>query len=328
MKLIKILAVILVLMLALSLSACATTEESAELTPLTLVLDWIPNINHTGIYVAEAEGYFAEQGLDVEIIQPGNNWALQLVASGQAQFGISYQEEVTFARMEGVPVTSLAAVIQHNTSAFASPADRNILSPADFPNTSYGGWGGAVEEALIGYLLAEQNAPDTVEMLNLGETDFFSAWDSGDVDFSWIYYGVTGVEAELRDYPLNTIMIKDIAPEFDYYTPVIVAEDTWISDNPELASKMMNALSKGYQFADQNPAEAAQILLDAEEGLDADLVKAGQEWMAGKYQGDAEYWGYQSLDTWQNFADWLVDNGLLAEGFVAEDAFMNDYIKL
>ena len=120
-----------------------------ELDQVTVVLDWVPNVNHTGLYVAEANGYFAEQGLDVEIIQPGDNYALQLVAAGQAEFGVSYQEEVTFAREADIPVISIAAVIQHNTSCFAAPKENNIRTIADFAGKTYGGWGGEVEEALI-----------------------------------------------------------------------------------------------------------------------------------------------------------------------------------
>jgi len=99
---------------------------------ISFVLDWVPNTNHTGIYVAKVKGYFAEEGLDVDIIQPGESSADQMVATNTAQFGISYQEGVTFARASGAPLVSLAAVIQHNTSGFGSPKDKQIVSPKDF----------------------------------------------------------------------------------------------------------------------------------------------------------------------------------------------------
>lgn len=326
----KVLLIMLSLMLVCSLAACAPTEDEqtptdAQLDPITIVLDWVPNINHTGLYVAEANGYFAEQGLDVEIIQPGDNYALQLVAAGQAEFGVSYQEEVTFAREADIPVISIAAVIQHNTSCFAAPKANNISTIADFAGKTYGGWGGEVEEALINYLVESEGLDEPVEIINIGSADFFAATESN-VDFSWIYYGVTGIEAELRGVELDTIYLKDIDQAFDYYTPVLVAEEAWLAENGDIATRFLAAVSKGYQFADDNPAEAADILLEAAPESGAELVKAGQEWLAGQYQADAPYWGYQDEVIWQDFADWLYERGLLAEQFDGAAAFTNEYL--
>lgn len=326
----KVLLIMLSLMLVCSLAACAPTEDEqtptdAQLDPITIVLDWVPNINHTGLYVAEANGYFAEQGLDVEIIQPGDNYALQLVAAGQAEFGVSYQEEVTFAREADIPVISIAAVIQHNTSCFAAPKANNISTIADFAGKTYGGWGGEVEEALINYLVESEGLDEPVEIINIGSADFFAATESN-VDFSWIYYGVTGIEAELRGVELDTIYLKDIDQAFDYYTPVLVAEENWLAENSDIATRFLAAVSKGYQFADDNPAEAADILLEAAPESGTELVKAGQEWLAGQYQADAPYWGYQDAAIWQDFADWLYERGLIAEQFDGAAAFTNEYL--
>ena len=124
-------------------------NEQTELQKVSVVLDWTPNTNHTGLYVAKEKGYFKEQGLDVEIILPGETGADQLVASGNAEFGVSYQESITQARIQGVPIVSIAAVIQHNTSGFASPVAKNIKSPKDFEGKTYGGWGSPVEKAVL-----------------------------------------------------------------------------------------------------------------------------------------------------------------------------------
>ncbi len=118
-------------------------EEAADkpLEKVQVVLDWTPNTNHTGLYAARDKGFFKEQGLEVEIIQPGQSGADQMVASGNVQFGVSYQESVTMARIAGVPLVSIAAVIQHNTSGFASPLAKGIDSPEKFEGKTYGGWG-------------------------------------------------------------------------------------------------------------------------------------------------------------------------------------------
>ena len=307
-------------------AGCQKAAPPAGAPPTVIVaLDWTPNINHSGLYAALELGYFTEQGLEVDIVEPGETLAPQLVAAGRADFGVSYQEEVTFARSQGVPVLSLAAVIQHNTSGFASPAVKGIKTVADFAQKTYGGWGGAVEEGLINYLMEREGKPGSVKSVVIGEADFFAACEAL-VDFSWIYYGVTGIEAELRGYPLNIIMLKDIDPAFDIYTPVIIAEESWLTAHDDIAKRFLAALSAGYLYADAHPKEAADILLKSADGLDEDLVRAGQEWLAGQYQGDAPYWGWQDKDVWQGFADWLEACGILEPGFKAQEAFSNEYL--
>ena len=206
------------------------TNEGTALKKVTVVLDWTPNTNHTGLYVAKDKGYFEEEGLDVEIIMPGEAGADQLVASGKADFGVSYQESITQARIQDVPIVSIAAVIQHNTSGFASPAEKNIVSPKDFAGKSYGGWGSPVEESVIASLMKQENAnPDDVSIINMGDTDFFTAVKR-DVDFAWIYYGWTGVEAELRGEKINMIYLTDYSKNLDYYTPVLATNEDMIEN--------------------------------------------------------------------------------------------------
>lgn len=116
----KAILAILVVIMMFSFVSCSGKKESGQLRKIIFVLDWTPNTNHTGIYIAQEKGYYAEQGLEVEIIQPQDGTSDTIVAANTAQFGISYQESVTFARAADVPIVSLAAVIQHNTSGFAS----------------------------------------------------------------------------------------------------------------------------------------------------------------------------------------------------------------
>lgn len=302
------------------------TNEETALKKVTVVLDWTPNTNHTGLYVAEDQGYFEEEGLDVEIIMPGETGADQLIASGKADFGVSYQESITQARIQEVPIVSIAAVIQHNTSGFASPAEKNIVSPKDFAGKSYGGWGSPVEESVIASLMKQENAnPDDVSIINIGDTDFFTAVKR-DVDFAWIYYGWTGVEAELRGEKINMIYLTDYSKNLDYYTPVLATNEDMIENNPETVKAFLKATSKGYQYSIDEPTKAADILIAAAPDLDADLVKKSQEWLAPKYQDDAPRWGEQKLEVWENYATWMHENKLLEKQLNAKEAFTNEFL--
>ncbi|MED4534075.1 ABC transporter substrate-binding protein [Metabacillus fastidiosus] len=327
---------VLLLSALLLLAGCSGGQESAESgkdkqtenknEKVTVVLDWTPNTNHTGLYVAEEKGYFKEEGLDVDIILPGEAGAEQLVASGKADFGVSHQETVTEARIQELPVVSIGAIIQHNTSGFASPVEKNIKSPKDFAGKTYGGWGGPAEKPVISTLMNVEKANvDDVSFVNMGETDFFTALKR-DIDFAWIFYAWTGIEAELRGEKLNMIYLTDYSKNLDYYTPLLIANEGKIKDNADQVKKFMNAVSKGYNFAIENPAEAADILIKENPDLDAELVKKSQEWLSPRYKDDAPRWGEQKQEVWENYAKWMFENKVLEKELDAKSAFTNEFL--
>lgn len=296
------------------------------LQKVQVVLDWSPNTNHTGLYVARDNGFFKEQGLDVEIIQPGQDGADKMVASGNAQFGVSYQESVTMARIAGAPLVSIAAVIQHNTSGFASPKEKGIDSPKKFEGKRYGGWGAPVEEAVIDSIMREEGADvGKVDIMSIGDSDFFTAVKR-DIDFAWIYYGWTGVESELRGEQLNMVYLTDYSEKLDYYTPVLVTSEETIAKSPELVKAFAAGAAAGYQYAIEHPEDAAEVLIKAEPDLNAELVRASQKWLSPRYQDDAPRWGEQKLTVWKNYADWMFERGLLEAELEAEKAFTNEFL--
>lgn len=304
----------------------ASEEKKDTLKKISVVLDWTPNTNHTGLYVAKEKGFFKDHGLDVDIIMPGEAGADQLVASGKADFGVGYQEAITQARIQDVPLVSIAAIIQHNTSGFASPVAKNITSPKDFEGKTYGGWGSPVETAVIESLMKQENADvSKVKNISIGDSDFFTAVKR-DIDFAWIYYGWTGVESELRGEPINMVYLTDYSEKLDYYTPVLETNEKMISENPETVKAFVAAASLGYQFAIDHPSEAADILIKAVPDLNPELVKKSQEWLASKYQDDAKRWGEQKLEVWENYASWMFENNLLDKQLEAEKAFTNEFL--
>lgn len=301
-------------------------KEEKEHKKVSVVLDWSPNTNHTGLYVAKEKGYFKEEGLDVEIIMPGEAGSDQLVASGKTEFGVSYQESVTEARVQNVPIVSIAAVIQHNTSGFASLAEKNITSPKDFEGKTYGGWGAPLEKAVLASLMDVDGADiEKVDIVNMGDADFFTAVKR-DIDFAWIYYAWTGVEAELRGEKLNMIYLTDYSEKLDYYTPVITTNEKMIESDPDTVKAFMAAVSKGYEFAIGQPGEAADILIKAVPDLDPELVKKSQEWLSPRYQDDAARWGEQKNEVWKNYMDWMLEKDLLEKEMDVEKAFTNEFL--
>ena len=300
---------------------CAASEEK-----ITVSLDWTPNTNHTGLYAAIHQGYYEEEGLNVEIIQPPEGTAETVVAADQAQFGVGYQESVTFARLEDMPIVSVATVIQHNTSGFASVKEKGIASPADFEGKRYGGWGSPVEKATLKALMNKYDAEvEKVEIITSGDMDFFAASEK-DIDFAWIFEGWTGIEARIRGIELNYIDLGQENEALDYYTPVIITNEKNINENPDIVRAFMRATTKGYEYSIENPEAAAEILLENAPELDRTLVIESQKYLSDKYQAEAEQWGIQKEEVWQNYTDWLFENDLIEIKIDVKSAFTNEFI--
>lgn len=323
---------VLVLLLLLVVTACGAQDSDSKsqdgeaLEKVTFVLDWTPNTNHTGIYVAKEKGFFEEEGLDVDIMLPGEVGSNQLVASGQADFGVSYQERVIMARPEGLPIVSIAAVIQHNTAGYASPASKNITSPKDFEGKKFGGIGVPLQEMMMRTIMEEHGADvEKVEFVNIGQSDWFTAMER-EVDFSTIYYGWTGIEAELRGLEINMMFYKDVSEGFNFYTPILITSEDMIEKHPDTVRKFVHAAAKGYEFAIENPSEAADILIESVPELNPDLVKRSQEWLADRYQDDADQWGIQELDRWVKPINHMYEAGIIDEKPDPEASFTNAFL--
>ena len=333
----RLLAATLALGLSVSLAACGQKtqdkpqDEEQELEKITFVLDWTPNTNHTGVYVAIANGYFEEAGLDVEVVQPPEDGAEVLVASGKAQFGVSFQDYIAPGLIgdDPLPITAVAAVIQHNTSGIISRAGEGMDTPRGLEGHKYATWDLPVEKATIAQVMkADGGDFDKVELIPSTVTDEVSALQSKSVDAIWIYYAWAGIACEVAGLDTDYFAFADIDPVFDFYTPVVIGNNDYLTEHEEQSKAFMAALSKGYEYAMENPEEAAEILMEAAPELasNEELVVESQKYLADKYQAEADRWGEFDADRWSGFFTWLNDNQLL-EGTVDPNAgFTNDYL--
>jgi len=293
---------------------------------VTIVLDWTVNTNHTGIYAAKDLGYFTEEGLDVAIEFPPETGAASMALAGQAEFLVSYQEEVTLARAAGKDLVALAAVIQHNTSGFASRKEAGITSPRDFEGKVYGGWGSPMEEAVLKTLMAKAGADyGRLKNISVGSMDFFAATASG-IDFTWIFEGWDGVMTGIKGIDINYIPLGPMETALDYYTPVIASTDRYVTGHAKIAARFMKALAKGYEFAIAHPDRAADIVLKNAPELDKDLVRRSQRWLADKYRAAAPYWGRMRSSVWKDFASWMKTYDLLSGDPDMDKAFTNEFL--
>lgn len=299
----RLLALMLAAAAALSLSGCSGQENnsstaensgSEELTKVSIVLDWTPNTNHTGLYVAQKMGYYEEAGLEVEILPAPEGGSSALVAAGGADFGIDAQDTLApaFVGEDALPVTAVAALIQHNTSGIISLASDNIQSPKDLEGKTYATWENPVEQAVIKSLMeADGGDFSKLNLVPSTVSDVITALNTN-IDTVWIFYAWDGVATELKGYDTNFMDFAKLNTTFDYYTPIIIANNDFLAENPDTAKAFLAATAKGYEYAIENPDAAADILLEAAPELDPEIVKASQEWLADQYIADAEKWGY------------------------------------
>lgn len=330
-------ALFLAMLMVCSFAACGnassgendTQNDKKELEKITVVLDWTPNTNHTGLYIAQEKGYFEEAGLEVEIVQPPEDGAVVLTASGKAQFGISFQDSMA-AAISGdspLPVTAVAAVIQHNTSGIISRKGEGMDRPKGMEGHTYATWNGAIELGTIQEVVeADGGDYSKIELIPSTVTDEVSALKTNSVDSIWIFYAWAGVKTELEQLETDYFAFADIDPVFDYYTPVIIANDRFLAEEPDTAKAFMAAVTKGYEDAIANPEEAAEILCKAAPELDPELVLASQQYLADQYQADASQWGVIDAGRWNNFYQWVNEKGLTEHEVPLDTAFSNDYL--
>ena len=326
----SILLAVLMLLTLGSVSAFAAEDGSADaqLKKVTVILDYIPNTNHTGMYVALNKGYYEEEGLDVQIIEPTEGAANNLVANGVGEFGIAYQEDVTLAiaAEEPLPIKAIATLIQHNTSGFVTLADSGIASPADWEGKTYAGWGGPGENAVLRSVMEQAGAdPDKLNQVIADGLGFESLGRACDI--MWFFEAWDKVSAELAGVELTYVPCNELDERLDYYTPIIVANTRVLEEDPEMVKAFLRATRRGYEDAIADPDGSAEILHQYAPDYDLEMLKISQEILAGKYIEDADSWGVMKDEVWDDYTNFMVEYGILQEAIPAEICYTNDFLQ-
>lgn len=331
----KFIAILLSAVIVFAFSACTknTNGGSDDLRKVTVCLDWTPNTNHTGLYVALEKGYYKEVGLDVTIVQPPENGAALMCASGQAQFAIDCQDTLapSFSSQTPLEVTAVAAILQHNTSGIISRKGEGMDRPSGLEGKTYSTWDIPTEKAMIKSVM-ESDGGD-FSKLNLIPnviTDEAAALKNHDTDAIWVFYAWGCINAMAEGLDFDFINFADYDSAFDYYTPVIIANNDFLENNGDTAKDFLKATKKGYEFAVENPEEAASILVsgDTTGSLKDSLefVTESQKWISKQYIADADGWGVISPERWDGFYSWLWENSLIDIELPEGTGYSNDYL--
>jgi ABC-type nitrate/sulfonate/bicarbonate transport system substrate-binding protein len=315
----------LALLVALALAGCSSqpsapnSSGSGKLTDVTLALDWTPNTNHTGIYVAKAKGWYAQHGINLTLLPYSSSVTPEtLVATSKADFGISFTESITAARAVGQPLVSIAAVIQHNTSALVSLKSSGLDTVASLDGKRYAGFGAPYEQPVIDQVMSCGGVGNPTFHNITTTLDPVEALKSKQFDFAWVYEGWEVIQAQREGLQLNVFPITNYCIP-DYYSPVIVSSQPYIQMHPDVVKRFMAATSEGYAYAVQHPKDAADLLLKgAAAGTfdDTGLVYASQTYLSPQYQADAKCWGYQTLDKWTGYPQFMFNAAAFTNSFL------------
>jgi ABC-type nitrate/sulfonate/bicarbonate transport system substrate-binding protein len=298
-------------------SSSPATSPSASVAPLgtvRLALDWTPNTNHTGFFVASAKGWYDAAGVDLEVLPYGTTTPEALMAAGQAECGISFQDALTFATAAGAPIVSVMAILQHTAQEIAVLASSDITRPRQLDGRTYAGFGYPNEEPTLQSVIKADGGKGTFTTVTL-DTAAYDALYAKRADFVITFAAWEGIEAKERGIDLRTFKFGDYGFP-DFYQVVLACDSRWLAAHPDLARAFVAATARGFDLAASDPDEGARLLVSANPGVfdgSPDLPLASQRFLAsGGYLRDANgAVGRQTLAEWQGYSGFLFDQGLL-----------------
>lgn len=307
----------LALSLATGLVAATSARAQSGLKPVSVALDWTPNTNHVGLFVARDKGFYKEAGLDVSILPYTDTAAGTLVANRIADFGILGSISLFAQRTAGADLKAVYAVTQTETGRLVFMADRkDIQSPRDLDGLTYGGFGSAWENALIGTLIKHDGGKGEFETVTLG-TSAYEALANGSVDFTLEVYTWEGVKAELEGVAQRSFRYADFGVP-DEHTTLIGSSEAYLGANAETAAAFVEATRRGYAFAADHPGEAADIIIAANSDAltDRALIEASLKALVdGHYLRTTDgVIGKMDPAKMQAIGDYLFGSGILHDG--------------
>ncbi len=300
---------------------------------LTIALDWTPNTNHTGFFVAQGLGLYKDVGLNVRIIDPStDNYATtpaKKLELGEADFAIAPTESAISLNTKNNPAAAvaIAAILQDDVSAIAVLEDSDISRPAELDGKSYASYGARYEDKIVQQMIKNDGGKGE---LKLDYPDKLGIWNTlleNKADSTWIFQNWEGIEAETQGIKLRYFKLSDYDIPYGY-SPVLLALKDNITPLQAEYRAFLQATKKGFLHAQQNPADAVELLkphLPAPDRERIDLLRA--QTFTNEHYGDAQSWGKMEPARLQRFVDWLKEHKIENELQDISALFTNELLE-
>jgi len=308
------------------------------MTTLTLALDWTPNTNHTGFFVAREAGFYAEAGLHVNLLSPHeDNYArtpAKKLEQGDADLAIAPSESILSYRAKAQPTyfTAVAALLHADTSAIVTlassgagnGADNDIQRPAHLDGKTYASYHARYEDAIVRQMIRNDGGTGDLIIHYPEKLGIWSTLLSGQADATWIFRAWEGIEAETQGVNLHVFRLEHYGIPYGY-SPLLLAREPDLSERAEVLQAFLAASERGFRLAQDDPHRAVDYLRPFVPERDRERIDllASQRYLNPLYTNAAGAWGVMDAGVWQRFLAWLYEQSLLTTSVVASDVFSN-----
>jgi len=304
---------------------------------IIIALDWTANTNHTGFFVAQANGFYKENGLEVTLRSPAeDNYAMtpaKLVLEDKAQFAIAPSESViAYNTQKEVHLIATAAILQHDASAIVSLKNSGIQRMADLAGKKYASYDARFEDTIVAEMVKKDGGKEPHIKITPEKLGIWDTLLAGKADATWVFMPWEGIMAHHEGIELNSFSLDEF--EIPYgYSPVLLAKNHYLEDNHEIAKNFHLATAKGFEWAAENPVDSAKILQKSaapEDSKNLEFLIESQKAINTYYLDSNTNWGSMQADRWSDFTQWLLAHKLLSQEELltlnTKKLFSNQYV--
>jgi NitT/TauT family transport system substrate-binding protein len=313
----------MVVTVSLILAACAPkAAPQADLTPLTVQLQWIHQSQFAGLYAADTNGFYADEGLKVTFIEGGPTEHIQSVVDGTAQFGIANADQLILKRIENEPLTAIATVYRRSPVVFISLAEFGITSPEQIAGKTI-----RVTTNIVPTLHAMTTQvgiqPDQyTEVILPSDFDLFI---SGEVPVWSAYLGGFTAQIQEAGYEFNIIYPDDYGVHF--YADTIYTTDSLIASDPDLVLRFLRASLKGWTYATENPGEVGELVAGYSSEADVELENKRMLAILPLINTGEDHIGWMKAEVWTGMAQTLEEQGVLTATMDVTEVYTTQFLE-
>jgi len=322
----KVYPVMIILLVLVSglLGAC-NQAAAPEADEVSVRLKWLHQTQFAGIYMADQEGYYADENLKVKIdpVDLDNQVTLNNVLAGDNDIAIGAAEEMIIARSEGKPVKAVAVIFRLNPLVYVSLAEANIQSPKDLIGKTVAlspGQGTYLYEAMMGQLNIDRSQINEVDATTF---DVFECWETA---YACAHYATNGLaRANYEGVDATAIWPNDYGVPF--YADVIFSTDEFIAQHPDVVERFVRATLKGWQKAIEDPELAAEAALKYDAELDKGFQLEAMKISIPLIDTGQDTIGFMRPEVWQEMHDILLEQGLIDAPVDLSKVYTNEFVS-